>query len=279
MATIEADNANGSRRDGPRQETSPTSDLAIVRRLEAAGFRAWPAASIQYDGSWQVRLTAGHPSKRLNSVNPLDPSDRRDIAQRVERAAHRFESYDRPLVFRQSPLAPPELDAYLDEAGWDRFDETIVMMAPIAALDIDTGMDHLPVRDVGRYVDASIRVHGREPALKAGLTEVLSSIRPPTGLFVIEDPESGPVATALCIHDNDLAGLYELATRADRRRMGHGRDAVSAGLRWARHRGALHGWLQVESANEAAVQLYLGLGFREVYRYVYRRPPIGSEAA
>lgn len=273
MATIGADSASGAA--DMRQKT----ELAIVRRLEAAGFRAWPAASIQFDGSWQIRLTAGHPSKRLNSVNPLDPSDRRDIARRVEMAARRFEAYDRPLVFRQSPLAPPELDAYLAAEGWERFEETIVMMAPIAELDIDRGMDHLPMRDIGRYVDASIKVHGRDPALKAGLTEVLSSIRPQSGLFVIEDKETGPVSTALCVHDNDLAGIYELATRADVRRMGYGRDVVCAAMRWARHRGADKGWLQVESANTAAVALYTELGFREVYRYAFRQKPDDRAAA
>ena len=46
-------------------------DLPSVRRLEAVGFRAWPAASVHYDGSWLIRLNAGHDSKRLNSVNPL----------------------------------------------------------------------------------------------------------------------------------------------------------------------------------------------------------------
>ena len=50
-----------------------TSPLGIARRFEAAGFRAWPAASVHYDGTWVIRLTAGHTAKRLNSVNPLDP--------------------------------------------------------------------------------------------------------------------------------------------------------------------------------------------------------------
>lgn len=248
-------------------------NLAIVRRLEAVGFRAWPAASIQYDGSWQIRLTAGHPSKRLNSVNPLDPSDHDDIEIRVERAARRFDSYDRPLVFRQTPLAPPPLEAHLDAAGWRRFEETIVMTGKIDSLDIEDGMDHLPLKDVGRYVDASIAVHGRDQSLKPGLTEVLSSIRPSSGLFVIEDEAEGPLSTALCVHDNDLAGLFELATRADKRRAGHGRDVVMAALRWARHRGAETAWLQVESENTAAVALYQGLGFGEVYRYAYRQQP------
>ncbi|KJS10088.1 MAG: GCN5 family acetyltransferase, partial [Hoeflea sp. BRH_c9] len=217
---------------GNTEHEAGVPNLAIVRRLEAVGFRAWPAASIQYDGSWQIRLTAGHPSKRLNSVNPLDPSDHDGIEIRVERAARRFDSYDRALVFRQTPLAPPPLESYLDALGWRRFDETIVMMAAIDSLDIDDGMDHLPLRDVGRYVDASIAVHGRDHSLKPGLTEVLSSIRPPSGLFVLEDEATGPFSTALCVHDNDLAGLFELATRKDMRRAGHGHEIVTAALRW-----------------------------------------------
>jgi hypothetical protein len=73
----------------------------------------------------------GTSVQRLNSVNPLDPSDHGDIEGRVERAARRFDAYDRPLVFRQSPLAPPQLEAYLDAHGWRRFDETIVMTGAI----------------------------------------------------------------------------------------------------------------------------------------------------
>lgn len=274
MAITEADMVTSSTKKAKgREPNAIMPNLASVRRLEAVGFRAWPAASIQYDGSWQIRLTAGHPSKRLNSVNPLDPSDHLDIENRVERAARRFGAYDRPLVFRQSPLAPPQLEAFLDARGWRRFDETIVMAGSIADLDIDGGMDHLPMRDIGRYVDASISVHGRDTSLKAGLTEVLSSIRPPSGLFVIEDGTSGPVSTALCVHDNDMAGLFELATRADKRRAGHGRDVVRAALRWARHRGAEKAWMQVESQNPAALALYSSLGFHEVYRYAYRQKP------
>ncbi|TIU67536.1 MAG: GNAT family N-acetyltransferase, partial [Mesorhizobium sp.] len=92
--------------------------LATVRRYEAAGFRAWPAAAVHYDGTWVVRLTAGHAAKRLNSVNPLDPGDTQHIAERIGRASRRFEAYGRPLTFRISPLSGPVLSKHLDSEGW-----------------------------------------------------------------------------------------------------------------------------------------------------------------
>ena len=73
--------------------------LAQIRQIEAVGFRAWPASSVHYDGSWAIRMTASHPSKRLNSVNPLDPGDIANMEQRVTRAAQRFRAYGRPPDF------------------------------------------------------------------------------------------------------------------------------------------------------------------------------------
>jgi len=246
------------------------SGLALVRRLEAVGFRAWPAASVHYDGSWAVRLTAGHPSKRLNSVNPLDPSDYRDIDQRIARAAKRFSSYGRPLVFRLSPLAPMQLNAHFDANGWRRFDETRVMIAQLKDIDLDSGIDQIPLQDIGRYVDASIAIRAMEGERKPGLTEVVESIRPPSGMFVLED-DDGPVASALCVHDNDLAGLFDVAVREDQRGKGYARSIVRAALRWAAAQGAQRAWLQVMVANKSAVDLYTRLGFEEAYSYYYRQ--------
>ncbi|RUZ52936.1 GNAT family N-acetyltransferase, partial [Mesorhizobium sp. M7A.F.Ca.US.003.02.2.1] len=115
--------------------------LAIVRRYEAAGFRAWPAAAVHYDGTWVVRLTAGHPAKRLNSVNPLDPGDIQHIADRIGRASRRFDAYGRPLTFRMSPLSGPDLASHLDHEGWSRFDESLVMRLPLADAQLDAAMD------------------------------------------------------------------------------------------------------------------------------------------
>ncbi len=246
-------------------------NLPLVRRLEAVGFRAWPASSVVYDGSWQVRLTSGHPGKRLNCVVPLDPSDSRDIAIRLDKADKRFEAQGRPLLVRQTPLSPKPLVDFLAADGWERFDEVVTMTADLGTMAFPDTLDHLPTQDVGRYVDADIAVHGSDPDLKAGLAGVVASIKPPSGLFVIEDAGKGPLAAALCVQDNDLAGIMSLAVRADHRRKGLGIEILSSALRWARLRGARTAWLQVVANNREAMALYSKMGFEEAYRYAYWR--------
>ena len=248
-----------------------TSPLGIVRRFEAAGFRAWPAASVHYDGAWVVRLTAGHTAKRLNSVNALDPGDVRDMDERIGRAARRFEAYGRPVTFRISPLAAPSLSARLDQWGWSSFAESLVMAMRLTDETVSGTMDQIPLKDVGRFVMSANAVRRADPAMRPGMTELLTSIVPETGLFAI-DADDRPVATGVCVHDGDLAGLFEIAVDREARRAGHGRKLVLSALKWARLRGAAYAWLQVEADNLAAIELYRQLGFDEIYRYHYRRP-------
>ena len=56
---------------------------------------------------------------------------------------------------------------------------------------------------------------------------------------------------AICVHDGDLAGLFEIATDEAERGKGHGRRLILSALKWARLRGAREAWLQVEADNEA----------------------------
>ena len=248
-----------------------TSPLGVVRRFEAAGFRAWPASSVHYDGTWVIRLTAGHPAKRLNSVNPLDPGDTLNMDERIARAARRFEAYGRPTVFRMSPLAGQKLTDRLDADAWDRFSESLVMMMPLAKAAVEEVMPLIPLKDVGRYISAAIRVHGHDPSIRPGMSELIGAIEPEAGLFVV-DVDGRAASSAICVHDGELAGLFEVATHADERGKGNGRRIVLSALKWARMRGARVAWLQVEADNAAAISLYRSIGFFEAYRYHYRRP-------
>ena len=249
--------------------------LAQIRRLEAVSFRSFPSTSTYYDGTWAIRLTAGHPAKRLNSVNPLDPSDHAYIDARLEHARHRFESFGRPLVFRQSPLAPPELEKILDDRGWQAFDESIVMMLDLDAVNIDMPESQAPTKDIGHWVDSFLHLSTESKKTKPGLFEVISSIQPTSGLFVRSVGEVN-VAAVRCVVDNELAGIFDLVTGMDYLRQGHARTVVGSTLNWAKSSGARFAWLQVVAENTAALELYQSFGFEELYRYTYRKTPVAA---
>jgi GNAT superfamily N-acetyltransferase len=248
-------------------------DLSHIRRLEAVGFRSWPSTSTFFDGAWAIRLTAALPAKRLNSVNPLDPADHKDIELRLHRAAQRFKGFARPLIFRQTPLASVDLDNILDAKGWRRFDETLVMVCDLSKIDLDSVVDRVPVKNTGQWVEGNLLLNQRPPEQKGGLAELLTSIRTRVGLFSIDGEDHNPVASAVCVQDQDMAGLFEVVTSSALRRKGLGRDVVATALKWARNSGARQGWLQVTTANHAAIALYRSFGFREAYRYAYRQAP------
>lgn len=252
-------------------------ELATVRRFEAAGFRAWPATSVHYDGTWAVRLTGGHPAKRLNSINPLDPSDDAGLKERIARAARRFAAYGRPLTFRMSPLASPALAEHLDAAGWSHLSESLVMRAPLTEAMVREAMHQIPLKDMGRFINAAIAIRSLDPTLRPGLSEIISSIQPEAGLFVLEE-NGQPISTAICVHDDDLAGLFEVATETGRQGQGYGRRTLLSALKWAQARGARTAWLQVEADNDHAVSLYRSMGFTEAYRYHYRQAPESEDA-
>ena len=89
----------------------------------------------------------------------------------------------------------------------------------------------------------------------------------------MHESDDKALASAICVHDGDLAGLFEIATDSGERRQGHARRLVQSALKWARQRGARFAWLQVEADNRPALALYRLLGFDEIYRYHYRQPP------
>ncbi|MEM7463057.1 MAG: GNAT family N-acetyltransferase [Pseudomonadota bacterium] len=239
--------------------------------MEAVSFRSFPSTVIHYDGTWAIRLTAGHPAKRLNSVNPLDPRDISDLEKRLELARRRFESYGRELVFRQTPLAPRQLDELLDVAKWERFDDSLVMAASIEEMDLSGAVDRVPLADIGRWVDCFLNLSGEPQDRKPGMVEVLSVTQPKVGLFVEEKSTGEVLGSVRCVVDGDLAGLFEIETNPKFRRKGHASKLMKSALKWAVSQGARISWLQVVANNEPAISLYEKFGFQQIYTYSYRR--------
>jgi len=260
--------------------TTSDGDGALIARVEAANLSAWPAARTAFDGSWILRRTPGHASKRLNCLTFLDPADAGDTPVRLSAALADFDRLGIAPVVRVTPLAPPDLVALLDAAGWERFDETLTMV-----LDLDR-LDAAPVADVevidegprGDWATAMKRTGSAKADDLAALVALLDRIVPESALSVAFDRHTGKVAAAsLAVVDRGLVGLFDVGTVRALRRRGFARSAVAGALAWGRARGARLGYLQVMAGNPA-IALYERLGFRALYRGDYRRPAAEERA-
>ena len=94
---------------------------------------------------------------------------------------------------------------------------------------------------------------------------------PPAAFTPISGPTTWRMRRTSSIVAPPFAGVFSMLTLPEQRRRGLAEAVLGAIARFALARGAQQLYLQVEVANEAARTLYARAGFREAYRYHYRR--------
>ena len=98
----------------------------------------------------------------------------------------------------------------------------------------------------------------------------LAKITDPCCFLLFQDYLSRPVASGFAVLHNGALGIHGIATSKHNLREGYATKLVNQLLHWGKRKGARYAYLQVESANVTALNLYTKLGFNEVYKYWYR---------
>jgi GNAT superfamily N-acetyltransferase len=257
------------------QEPPAMSGLstAAIRTLECRAFNAWPALQTVIDEGWLLRFARGH-TKRANSVNVLWPGDGTDLVRRVARAEALYRALRLPPVFRVTPLAEPGLDAALAARGYEAVDPSLVLAADIASLAGDFGLLPAPAPDpFAGWLDAFGSATQADAASVAALGDMLRVLVPPAGFVRVPARDGGDGAYAMGVLEAGDLGVFEVLTVPEARRQGLAAKALAALAAWAIPHGARRAYLQVAAENAPARSLYARLGFREIYRYHYRRAP------
>jgi ribosomal protein S18 acetylase RimI-like enzyme len=245
-----------------------------LRRLEEIGLNAsGPANPRLFDG-WLLGFQHGK-SKRVRSVNPFFGSSL-PLPMKIETCRRLYDAAGLPCIVRLTPFAqPPELEDWLITQGYERFDDTLVMVkalesAPPApdkrraprCVEFDLYDWNLRTQDVRDLSDDQVRrLLDRQELLRLD------------GCGYVIALESVPVAWGVTLIEDGWAGIYTVETGTDHRRAGHARRIVLTLLDWAHRRGAAAAYLQVTAQNSGAIALYESLGFTEAYRYWYRALP------
>ena len=247
----------------------PPASTADIRTLEERAFNAWPAHQTVFHQGWVFRLSGGF-TKRANSVNALEPGA--PFGGVREAATALYARYGLPAVFRLSPLAPPEADQALADAGYAHFDPSLVLHRPLANVARpDANAVVMPMPST-TWLDGFADANGVAPHHRALHHAMVQSIAQPTAFAVLQD-QGHAVGFGLAVLERGAVGLFDIAVAPGHRGSGRGRALVGALLHWGAQAGASSAYLQVRAQNTPALRLYESLGFRVAYHYHYRVPP------
>jgi GNAT superfamily N-acetyltransferase len=245
-----------------------------IRQMEELSMNAWPALRQAFHDGWVLRFADGYTG-RANSVHPIYEG-KLDVAAKLEFCRRRYAHVGLPLQFRLTAAAQPAgLDDILEQRGFRAFNRTSVQVKDLSAGDesLADGSDTSGTeRRTAAWTDAVARFTSLSTRQSATLAAILDQQSSPAH-FATAYESGEPTACGLAVLEDDWVGLFDIVTREDRRRRGHGARVVRHLLGWARRRGATRAYLQVMLHNPPALRLYDRLGFREAYQYWYRAAP------
>lgn len=245
-----------------------------IDELEAAARRAWPALEEVDSELGLLRFAAG-VSRRANSLTP-SPAGLHNHARVQELAEYWFRSRGLAPVVRVVGTGQPEqlaLDRALDAAGYQRDALTAVLTRPLPKRQPDGIGRGQPVV-TANWLQVWYQLRGLAPedlpVHQAMLERITDSCCP----LVINAGNATPVASALGVLSNGLLGVFGVATAVHARRQGLAASLVNQLCVWAAEQGARSAYLQVETGNVPAMNLYRSLGFRPAYQYWFRVGPL-----
>ncbi len=247
------------------------SDLTLAWRVEEACLNAWPALRQALFGGWVLRFSDGL-TRRANSANPLG-IERSDPDTLID-GCEAFYRYQRqPTILRLPSLIGPAIDERLAVRGYRSEGLSLVLYGAIAAMPAarDPAVRLWP-HPSAEWLTAMAGLQGQTKQQAGLYRRIVGALAIPAAFAVLVEADGVAALAFGAIHAGVIC--YEsVVSDPRRRRQGYARRIIASLAAWAEDHGAAAACLEVEAANLPALALYDRLGFRELYRYHYRREP------
>ena len=247
--------------------------LGQIRTIEEISLNALPCLQqILYDG-WILRFAEGY-TKRANSVTPLYPGSQ-DLSQKIRRCEEIYRRLKLKPIFRLTNASELKtLDRTLEELGYIKQDSVSVRVKDISDNDIlnNSLFPTIAYELSEEWLDHYVHAANLPIQHWNTLSTMLELIPNPTCYAWLKDRQRF-CSCGLGVLEHGYLGLFFVVTAKKQRGKGYASQLISAMLDWAKHNGATQAYIQVETDNQAGINLYNKLGFAEVYQYFYRIKP------
>lgn len=223
-------------------------------------------------GGWTLTFGGGH-TKRANSATLLE-SDCGTPIDAIDAIAVTYREQGATPIFRINPLALDSgVDDRLNALNYLGFDETCVQVLTVRQLRPTASEIVTIVTDRDEFWRRGLATaQGLSDAQAAAANRILDRIAGRT-IYALASDEGTPAAWGMGVVADGMIGLFNIVTLPEHRGRGLGGKLVRSLLAAGEKAGAETAYLQVGAENHPAQSLYAGLGFRDHYRYHYRRAP------
>lgn len=245
-------------------------NLTLIRTLEELSLNAWPCLQQILDDGWVLRFAEGY-TKRANSVTPLYLGTE-NLTEKIKRCETVYSSWNLSSIFRLTDTAQWSiLDQTLFEMGYTKQDTISVQVKSITNHNVFSGaLDFTLEHQLStEWLDHFVHAANLPLQHWNTLSTMLEMIPNTTSYGYLKDRHR-LCSIGLGVLERNYLGIFCLTTAQKQRRQGYATQLMAALTDWGRRQGATKVYLQVETANQAGINLYNKLGFTEAYQYFYR---------
>jgi len=243
----------------------------MIKDLEELSMNAWPSLQTKlYDG-WVLRFANGY-TRRANAVIPIYESTI-SLDEKIDYCEREYGLRNLPILFKLTEESKPDgLDESLEKRGYKRDNETT-----LRTLNLGQYISHKPqevtieLQFSKEWLDGFFRCSNIiEEKIQNTAKSILDNILGPV-ICVSKRVEGKVVGCGYGAIERDYIGIFDIIVDKDFRKNGYGKDIINGILDTASQRNIKTAYLQVSAGNVPAEKLYDKIGFKEAYRYWYRR--------
>ena len=238
--------------------------------IEEKTMNAWPALqTILLDG-WILRLANGY-TKRANSVNPIYSYDN-NIDEKINYCENIYRKDNLSVIFKIIDCDEYKiLDKKLETLNYEKIDLTSVQIC-----------NEIKNVNISKYliIENNFSINWKNCfyncynidniGIKETIENMLKNIKHEI-ICVYKIEKEKCIGCGYGVIEKGTIGLFDIIVKKEFRGNGYGKEIVETLLAKAMEKGIKEAHLSVVNDNTVAKALYEKLGFKEIYKYWYRK--------
>ena len=245
-------------------------DFTFDFTIEEMSMNAWPALqTCVYDG-WIIRLANGY-GNRANSINPIYKSKIK-LEDKLTYCDDFFARHGLPAAYKLINCEEHKsVEETLAKLNYQKINETSLQICEIPAT-LQNDFEGIIITDDfdEHWINSVIDYNRIEENHISTFRRILDNIADEK-IVVCKKTGNEIAGCGYGAIERNYVGVFDIVVKEEFRRKGYGREIVLTILAEAAKRSIKNSYLQVMLNNPAALHLYEKLGYREIYRYWYRK--------